>query len=444
MEIDLKLLVILSSAFAVFIDTTVYSVAVPILPFYVTKVLNLDESILGYLFSSYAGGVIIFTPIFGIVSDKIGRRLPMLFGLIWLAVSTILFAFSTEFYQLLLARFSQGIAASATWVVGLAIISDIYPPNELGTIFGNVSAASSLGYLVGPVFAGAMYEYIDYKSSFLLCAGLAVADFVFRYIAIDDSKIDELHSEMVSNVILSPLIESGSIEGTELHDGLIVDNTNHSNREVGIIELFLNKNICILCFTQFSVSIFLAGFEPIWALHLNDRFQSSSSETGYMFLAAVIPSTLGSIYFGTLSDKYNKYWMIAIGNVATALLFPILDLFYGRDQVVYFLIIFTLDCIACSLVLTPILPLMSSYVTQMKSRSFAQLFGLFNLAVAFGVLVGPILSAHVYSSFGFFWSAVSICAPMTLILPLLLLSDPEPKFESQTQPDHNNSTTQIV
>ena len=85
-----------------------------------------SESLIGLLFSVFSVGVLISSPAFGALSDEIGRRVPMLLGLLGLAVSSLLFAFASSYWMLILARIFQGISAGASFVVGNALLADVY------------------------------------------------------------------------------------------------------------------------------------------------------------------------------------------------------------------------------------------------------------------------------------------------------------------------------
>ncbi|ELR20495.1 permease (major facilitator superfamily) protein [Acanthamoeba castellanii str. Neff] len=75
---------------AVFTDALVYGMVVPI---FVPEVLGVSTLQLGILFAGYAGGLLLFTPILGILSDKFGRKWPMLAGFVGLSGATLMLAF---------------------------------------------------------------------------------------------------------------------------------------------------------------------------------------------------------------------------------------------------------------------------------------------------------------------------------------------------------------
>jgi len=73
---------------------------------------------LGIMYGAYALGVLASTPIFGVLSDRIGRRKPMLWGFLVQALATLLFVLHGGVSVALLARLLQGVAAAATWTTG--------------------------------------------------------------------------------------------------------------------------------------------------------------------------------------------------------------------------------------------------------------------------------------------------------------------------------------
>lgn len=96
-------------ALALFTDMILYDVIVPILPAILRRVKQ-DESLMGILLGIYAAGLLIFTPIFGIWSDRMrSRKAPMLLGQLGLGLSTLFFIYSRNIMLLMIARFLQGL-----------------------------------------------------------------------------------------------------------------------------------------------------------------------------------------------------------------------------------------------------------------------------------------------------------------------------------------------
>lgn len=60
------------------------------------------------------------------------RKIPMLLGIAGMIVATMLFLFVTEYYQFLIARALQGIADASVWTLGMTLVADAFPIEELG------------------------------------------------------------------------------------------------------------------------------------------------------------------------------------------------------------------------------------------------------------------------------------------------------------------------
>eukprot|EP00842_Homolaphlyctis_polyrhiza_P000056 jgi/Hompol1/1050/HPOL_001806-RA len=135
-------------ALALFTDMVVYGVVIPTLPKMITERLGLDAKYLGLLLSVYAGGLILVTPIIGVISDKFqNRKVPMVLGLFCLIVTTLMFAYGSTFEQLLLARMGQGISGGVSWTLGFCMLADVFPQDKLGAIMGSALMANTVGFL---------------------------------------------------------------------------------------------------------------------------------------------------------------------------------------------------------------------------------------------------------------------------------------------------------
>src|ERR1700730_13786007 len=110
--------------FATFTDMVAYSIAVPVLPD-LSRRLGASPTMIGLLFASF--GVALLT-----VSMRVGGEARLGGGLVALAAATLLFAFADSLPWLFAARLVQGSADAVTWVVGFALIADLYGPEERG------------------------------------------------------------------------------------------------------------------------------------------------------------------------------------------------------------------------------------------------------------------------------------------------------------------------
>src|SRR5215213_10820626 len=144
-------------SFAAFTDLVAYSIAVPVLPD-LSRRLGASPTMIGLLFAAFGVTLLGVSIPIGAVSDRTGRKVPIVGGLVLLAVSTVLFAFADSLPALFAARLAQGAADAVTWVVGFALIADLYHAEERGRVMGLVMSGSTFGFMIGPTLGGWMYE----------------------------------------------------------------------------------------------------------------------------------------------------------------------------------------------------------------------------------------------------------------------------------------------
>src|SRR5262245_16597241 len=116
---------------ATFVDIVAYTMAVPILPD-IGRRYGASPSMIGLLFASFGVTLLGVSIPMGAASDRMGRKGPLVGGLVVLSAATLLFGFAGGLPMLFAARLAQGAADAVTWVVGFALIADLYEPSERG------------------------------------------------------------------------------------------------------------------------------------------------------------------------------------------------------------------------------------------------------------------------------------------------------------------------
>ncbi len=147
---------LMMSVFTVFIG---YGIALPVLPFFLE---NRFGGQAGFSVAWHTGmmtGVFMFTlfvfaPLWGKVSDRIGRRPVILFGLGGCVVALLVFGLIETLWLAYLTRAAGGAVVSAVLPVALAYIGDTSSRELRARRFAWMSAAATLGFLVGPVVGG--------------------------------------------------------------------------------------------------------------------------------------------------------------------------------------------------------------------------------------------------------------------------------------------------
>jgi len=127
---------------ATFTDLVAYSVAVPVLPDYAQR-FHASPTLVGLLFGSFGVALLALSIPLGAMSDRLGRKGMMIGALALLTGATLLFAYAQSLPMLFAARMLQGAADAATWVVGFALIADLYGEDERGRAMGLAMAVGA-------------------------------------------------------------------------------------------------------------------------------------------------------------------------------------------------------------------------------------------------------------------------------------------------------------
>ncbi|MBK9795397.1 MAG: MFS transporter [Holophagaceae bacterium] len=358
---------LLVTALAFHVDMLLYYLLVPLLPRY-ARDLALNPMQVGILFGSYAVALLLATFPVAILTDRHGRRAVMLWGLVGLAVTTLVFAVSKQYWLLVLARFLQGVAGSATWLPGMALLADHFPTQSRGKAMGTAFAAANLGVLIGPPLSGLLDQHVGPSAPFLLGAALVALDAAGRAFLLPVEAPDR---------------------GPRLPIRLLLANP--------VIRLFAGA--------MALGSALWALLESTLPLDLDQRLGLSSSRIGLCFAAAALSHTITSPLIGRLSDRIGRLRVLRMGLVLVMILLPLPVLLPKAWMVV--LAMMALGTTA-SFIMSPCSPAVADQVERQGSQSFASAFSILNLAYSVGLMLGPLLGGALVQSLGLPW-ALGLC-----------------------------------
>jgi multidrug resistance protein len=168
----------------IFVDLIGFGIVLPLLPFYAEE-LGATPAVIGLIVGVHPGMQFIFGPIWGRLSDRIGRRPILLLGLLGSALSYLIFAFATNLLWLLISRAMAGIAG-ANIPVAQAYIADSTDMENRTRGMGLVGAAFGLGFIAGPAIGGTLVHF-GYAAPGFFAAGLSFANAVAAYFYLPES-----------------------------------------------------------------------------------------------------------------------------------------------------------------------------------------------------------------------------------------------------------------
>jgi DHA1 family solute carrier family 18 vesicular amine transporter 1/2 len=372
---------------ATFADIVAYSICVPVLPDFARR-LGASPAQIGLMFASFGVTLLAISVPMGAVSDRTGRKLPLVLGMLTLAGSTMMFAKADSLPALFAARMIQGAADGVTWVVGFALIADCYGPEDRGRVMGYVMSGTSFGIIVGPSIGGWLYQAGGLALPFEFVAVLALicaAGFAFMQ---PQTRRDRSTRPSIWSVVRVPSVA--------------------------------------LC----AAAIILTGstiamLEPVLPLFFDKQLGLTPSQIGLLFGIAAVASTLIPLIYGPMIHRWGARRLTLTGLVLTAAWLPMMA---TASSFATALALIVVQWIAIALIITPSLAYMAEVTAFAGGDAFGIGYGLYNTAWAVGLLVGPALGGWLFDRVGFAalatgWAVVTIVA--TLALARLQLHSPQ-------------------
>src|ERR671923_423345 len=169
-----------------FVDMIGLMMVIPLLPLY-AKRLDASASLIGVLSASFPVAQLASSPVWGRVSDRYGRRPALLVGLTASAIAYVIFGFAGTLWGLFVSRFVQGLGGGTTGVAQ-AYVADTMAPHERAKALGWLSAATSLGVIVGPAL-GSIAAGWGAAGPGLLAAGLCIVNAGFAWKWLPEARV---------------------------------------------------------------------------------------------------------------------------------------------------------------------------------------------------------------------------------------------------------------
>uniref|UniRef100_A0A3Q3GQN9 Major facilitator superfamily (MFS) profile domain-containing protein n=1 Tax=Labrus bergylta TaxID=56723 RepID=A0A3Q3GQN9_9LABR len=328
----------------------------------------------GLLLASKSTVQLFMNPFVGPLIDRIGYHLPMCAGFCITVLATILFAFSSSFILMLLARSVQGVGGSCLSVAGMAMLADMYKDEkERGRAMGISFSGLALGLIAGAPFGSLMYQFVGKMSPFLV---LAVVSLIFQPSQVQTEK------------------EKGTPLLTLLRDPYILIATGIFNQLVDInmieaaLPIWMMKTMC--------ASKWHLGIDTNICLFLCSKSRKSS------YLINIDSYRIICILFLNFQFSKNIYHLL------------VLNAFIG---------------FSVGIVDSAMMPLMGRLVDIRHQPVYGSVYAIADVAVCIGFCVGPAISGPIVASIGFPWIMAIVGAVNIMFAPLCIFLLNPPRQE---------------
>ena len=344
-------------AFTLLVVMLGYGIVMPVMPFLIEH-LGAGGTELGLLVSTYSLMQLVCAPLWGILSDRIGRKPVIAIGVLGYAITLFLFGLATQFWMLFVARTLAGMLSSAAMPTSMAYISDNAPEGERSGGMGQLGAAIGAGVVAGPLLGGLLSSR-SLSLPFFVGAALAGVAFLLVLLLLPESR---------------PNLETAKKPPPRWQD----------------LRQVFTSPAGLLLLLIFIMSFGLANFQGIIGLYAVDKFGFATEQVGalWMVIGAVLILGQGGLT-GPLTKRFGELPLIRLGLTGGAAGFLFISLAVNFPTLLLALGFFTLA-------LALIGPALNAYISQFAGQHQGAVMGLNSAATSLGRVVGPLLAGPLF------------------------------------------------
>jgi len=366
--------------FTVFLDLLGFGLVIPFLPG-LARDLGASDFVATLPGAAYSLMQFLFIPVWGRLSDRVGRRPVLLWSIAASAVGMATLGLGHTLAWLFVARLWSGMA-TANIAVAQAYIADVTTPETRARGMGMIGMAFGLGFIFGPALGGILSRYpvpgLPSASvgalPALVAAGLSTINLLLALRTLPESLPPEARGRSLRRAV--PLDVAAFRAAVRV------------------------PGVGVAVATNFFVIVWFAGMEQTFRLFTDDAFGMTAAATGAIFaVVGVVGAGVQGGLVGRLARRYGEARLIITGPLVLAVAFALLGaspIFGAAARVVL--------CAASGLIALGsgiVQPSLPAYVSR-RARATDQglALGTLQSASALGRVVGPALGGALYASFG--------------------------------------------
>ena len=374
------------------LDLVGFGIVVPILGRYAER-YGASGLQVGFMFATFSISQMVFAPILGRISDRIGRKPVIVFSLVGTAIGSVVTGAAGALWVLFLGRAIDG-ASGASVAVAQGAIADIAPPEQRAKLIGMLGAAFGVGFVVGPALGG-LAALGGPHVPFYVAGAIAGANAIAAFIRLPETKPQTAHVPAArgrTRGALTPSLQRFALVG-------------------------------------FLSMLGFAGFESTFSLWGKEQFgfTEGSASLVFVFVGGTLVAVQGGL-IGPLTSKLGSKMLLRIGLALVAVGLILLSV--TTSWVVLFVALFLL-----SVGQGFSGPSGSALVTELAPvERRGEALGYQQSTAAFGRIAGPVVAGalfdHVGVSAPFFVSGLLIVVAVGAVWTI---TRPHPIASSLTQ-----------
>ena len=377
---------------AQFLSIMGFSFGIPFAPFFFQELGVTNSSELSMWVALFGAStpltMAIFSPVWGALSDRMGRRPMLLRAYLGAAVVLSLMGFVTSPIWLIVLRLMQGVL-TGTVTASQTLVSAHTPSRHSGMALGALNSAVFSGALTGAFLGGWTAEFFGYRTAFCLSGSVMVASAAIVFFGVKESfKAPPRHPDGLLGGMLSGF-------------------------KPGAAQIWLVLPILLLMTAVMFVKQFDSSFLPLLVQDINGKLEGASLKTGSLLAVCGGAGVISGLTLGWLADRFSpasigKWSALAAG----ALIIP--QAFAGCMGMLFGL---RFGMVFASGGLEPVLQIWLSRMAPERSRGL--LFGWSASARSLGWFMAPLAGGAVVSFFGLRWLYIVAGFLYLLLIPII-------------------------
>lgn len=363
----------------------------PILP-RIGEALNIAESLLGWLITSYAVALSVFALIIGPISDKVGRRKVLIAGCASMAVALWLHAVADSFFSLLVVRAAAGAAGGMLSGAAVSYVGDYFPYNKRGWANGWVMSGVAFGQIIGIPVGTVLADQFGFRAAFLMFAGTMT-----------------LTTLLIWGFVPQPDVERDT-------DRLTLAKAISTYKEL------LARRVVVSASATYFLMFFSIGlyviYLPTW---LERTLGVSGTAIASLFLVGGVATVIAGPAAGKLSDRIGRKPLIVGSCLGLAVVMTLTT--YVIDSMWMAYLLFGATMIMIAMRMSPLQSLMTALVEERRRGA------LLSLAVAIGQVgigIGGAVAGMAYTNYGYVSNTLVGAASILGMAWLVQRALPEP------------------
>jgi len=379
-----------------------FAIMFPFLPRYVNllnSVWGLNKTFLvGAVYSAQAVTTTLFSPLWGALADRFGKKLMVLRSMFAAALVMILIAFAGSAEVLLLLRAIQGMVTGVA-AASNAFVASAVPRERTGYAMGVMSVAVLLGVSVGPLLGGLIADGYGYRAAFFFTAALLAFGGLLVLFGVKAEEREKT-TERKKLRILKDWKNLFSARGVSL--------------------------LYSLRFMSWLGRSALVPYLPLFLATIVVNQKRLNTATGLIIAVSAATATLTSIYFGRLGDRIGHKKVLVFSSAMTALAF--LPQFWLKS----YLWLFVFQALA-GVFLGGVLPTISALLNNLiKQGEEGSAYGFDSSIIALARALAPMFGAVIviWGGFRMIFVFTAVLFAISSILALWKLPDNQKLVQS--------------